>query len=168
MSASRPDLKPVLRGLPCTLAALGVAASLLVALSCGPTSQQRYEQRLARTGTPALHAVQSDRLREIMGRLTYSLTLDPPDRMTEPQRQARQVAEVARAMAANVRNIPDAVKDAGISDKDREVFLKLADKLGTEAQAVSDAADHQDYEATKQAIERMQTTCNACHSLFKG
>jgi len=168
MSITRPDLKSVFGGLAGTLATLGVAAGLLAALSCGPTGQQRYEQQLARTGAPALHAVQSNRLREIMSGLTYSLTLDPPDRMTEPQRRAREVAEVAQAMAANVRTIPDAVKEVQLNDQDREVFLKLASKLGTEAKAISDAAEHQDYEATRQAIERMQATCNACHSLFKG
>ena len=167
MSFTHNGSMSVLRRLLPVLAGVGVALAVCVAASCGPTGQERYEQRLANTGKPALHGIQSARLRELMDSLTYSMTLDPPDRVSEPARQAKQIAEIARQMAGTARNIPDAVKDVRLSDNDREVLSRLAEKLRQEALMIDERASQNDYNGTDMAIKEMQSTCIACHTLFR-
>jgi hypothetical protein len=167
MSSTHPGSIDFLRRLLMVLAGIGVALVICVAASCGPTGQEQYDQRLAQTGKPAMHAVQSDRLKDLMGKLTYSMSLDPPDRFTEPARRAQQVAEVANQMASTARNVVDAEKEFKLSESDRVVFLGLAEKLRASAVDIRESASRQDYEGTQSAISRMQSTCNACHSLFR-
>jgi cytochrome c556 len=102
-----------------------------------------------------------------MGDLTYSMSLDPPDRYTEPARRAKQVAEVANQMVKTASDVVAAEKEFKLDAKDREVFLSLAQKLKQSATEVNESASRQDYEGTRSAISRMQSTCNACHSLFR-
>jgi hypothetical protein len=167
MTRTRFSLTSSLRPIVTVSSAIAAGAIICVAVSCGPTGQERYEQRLANTGAPALHAVQSDRLREIMDKLNYSMTLDPPDRITEPPQRARQLARVAKDMAAKARAIPGAVTGIDLAPQSRDLFMKLADKLAAEADGITEAADRLDYDGVHSHIEHMQSTCNACHSLFR-
>ncbi len=145
-------------------AALGLLA---VGLSSCSTSEQRYHRRLASTGKPALHSVQSERLRDIMARLRFDPMPQETDSASERERQMREAADVAAAMAEAARSIPDAVGSVQLAETDRAVFLKLADKLGEQARELSATAKGGDYAATGRSLERVQATCNACHSLFR-
>ncbi len=165
---SIPRLGPayVVRGAQSVL----IAAALLAiwpTASCCPDGEQRYEQRLAQTGKPAMHAVHSARLRELMGRLTYSMSLDPPDRYTEPKRRAEEIAAVADEMVQTAGDVDEAAAKFRLSTQDREVFLRLSQKLKGSALDIREAASRQNYDGTRAAIGEMQSTCNACHNLFR-
>lgn len=167
MSPKTYDSTSTPRQLAIILAGFGTGLLICVGASCGPNGEQRYQDRLAQTGRPAMHAVQSERLRELMGDLSYSMSLDPPDRYTEPARKSRKIAQVADEMVKTATDVVAAEKEFKLDAKDREVFLALAQKLRDSARDISTSASRQDYEGTKSAISRMQSTCNACHNLFR-
>jgi hypothetical protein len=150
-----------------TTGILGAALLIPVLASCGPTGQERYQHRLAMTGSPARHAVQNQRLQEIMNKLQFEPMPEPEYVPQERERRASQVAEVASSMAASAGKIPDAIKDVNLSDSDREIFLSLANKLRQQATALGEQAKRQEFDQVDRSLERMQSTCNACHSLFR-
>ncbi len=167
MSIARLGSTTVVRGLLGGLCAAGALLATWPAISCGPDGEQRYQQRLARTGEPAMHAIHSARLRELMGKLTYDMSLDPPDRYTEPKRRAEQIVAVADEMVGTAGNVGEASAKFKLNEQDREVFLHLARKLKASALDIRNAASRENFDGTRAAINEMQSTCNACHSLFR-
>lgn len=145
--------------------AVGVLVGLLPA--CGPTPEQRYEERLANTGKPAMHAVTSDRLREIMDQLTYHPITTESDVAGGRQQQLQELSKVAARMSEAANNIPDAIRGVELSERDREVFLQLVAKFSRQSKELSDAAGRGSYDAARRKLEQVQSTCNACHSLFR-
>jgi len=135
--------------------------------SCAPTAQQRYEQELAVTGKPLLHAIQSDRLRQIMNKLVYNPMPEEMDIAAERRRRMQRLSEVAASMAKYADTIPDAVKDVRIHADDRELFASLARTLRDQATQLSEQAKRDNLTGAERSLARMQLTCDRCHSLFR-
>ena len=149
------------------LALVASGAAVLGMGSCAPTVQERYEQKLAAAGKPLRHAVQSDRLRQIMDKLIYNPMPEEMDIAVERQRQMQRLSEVAASMAKFADAIPDAVKDVRIRDEDRELFADLARTLRDQATDLSEQARRDNLPAAERSLARMQLTCDRCHSLFR-
>ena len=79
------------------------------AAGCGAPGRVRYEESLARTPEPAIHAVHSERLLELMRGLERLRDERLPQAMdveAAETRRAEGIAEVAHAMMASARLIP--------------------------------------------------------------
>lgn len=162
-----PSSSPNIRRISIAAGAGSLVLLVLALASCGPTAQRRYEQRLADTGKPAMHGVQSQRIKDLMHKLTFDPLSESEQAPAEEQRRADQLAEVAHSMADTSDSIAAAAKDLSLSDSDRKTFVSLVDKFRDQANAVGQAAKHKNFAEAKRAIERMQSTCNACHTLFR-
>ena len=102
-----------------------VCASMILAVtSCSQTPRQRYQQRLAETGEPALHAVYSERLVEVMGDLNR-ITLERLPQVDHVVRHAEPIADRARVVrrldGASRRDRPQRwcrrLRDPGLAER---------------------------------------------------
>ncbi|HON67441.1 MAG TPA: cytochrome c, partial [Phycisphaerae bacterium] len=63
--------------------------------------------------------------------------------------------------------IPEFLSQVQLDATDRQQFIALARQLGNDAREVQIRARTGDAPAVQQAVNRMDATCNACHSLFR-
>ena len=152
--------------------AAGVTASLapLILASCALTPRQKYERQCLETSKPALHAVQSCRLEQIMGDLDRLEPGEWPQEMDlglARDERIREASEVAGAMAATSAGIADILEGVRLSEEDRQVFIGLADRLREEAAALDKVARRKNVPQMERAWRKIGTTCSACHSEFR-
>jgi cytochrome c556 len=141
-----------------------------VMLSCAGTPRQRYETRCQKTPEPALHAVQSDRLRELMNDLDRLAPGDWPQEMDPAaEREARiaEFAEVVRDMATTANHLPSVLEGVRIAPEDRVRFVRLADRMRDEATGLEKLALRRDVASMETALDNSAATCKACHSAFR-
>jgi hypothetical protein len=146
----------------------GVALGLIaIGLSSCVTAEERYQQRLTYTGKPAMHAVTSDRLREIMNDLKYSPYAEGNEAPITRENAMEEIHSVAGKMAEAAGHIPEAMDSLQLSDHEKEAFLKLAGKLQNESRELERIAWGTGFMAVRDQLDTMDSTCNACHSLFR-
>jgi len=135
-----------LGGLVCRRwAAMSLAASLavLILASCTITPSQRYETRCQETPKSSLHAVQENRLREIMrdmDRLAPDQWPQEMDFNVERGQYIREASKVVTVMAATAGNFPDVTGEERFSEQDRQAFVRLAERLHDQAAALDKPA----------------------------
>lgn len=167
MHEAFPSSSPNNRRILFAAGAGSLALIVLGLVSCGPTAEQRYERRLADTGKPAMHGIQSQRVKDLMHKFTFDPLSESEQGVAEEQRRADQLAEVAFSMSETSKSLMTTAKDLQMSDADRATFLSLAEKFRGQADAVGQAAKAKNFTEARRAIDRMQSTCNACHTLFR-
>lgn len=151
---------------------LAVGSLCLLLVACTLTPRQKYEQRLADTGAPALHAVHSDRLSRLMKELN-NLTFEQmrlPQEMdgTVARRQrVREVSRIATTLAEDAALLRGMLDGGNVHEQDRPAFDGFARKLRTEALALRTAAEGDDLGEMNAQLREMIGTCNACHSAFR-
>ncbi len=142
----------------------------LIGPSCRQRPMEEYGRRLEKTSKAALHAVHSERLRQIMSeleRLSLNQLPQEIDVSAERQRHIGQMSPVAQAMAEAALHIPDVLEEVELSDEKRQVFIDLAEKLGNQAIELHRQTEQQSLSGVSQTLENIGATCNACHSAFR-
>ena len=146
---------------------VGMTCALgFVLVSSETSTRQSYRQRVVNTGKPALHAVHSARLEELM----VDLAAHVPEEWGAPAEQEkalRELAEVAAETADAAQHIPDVLAEVNLPQSEREIFKKLAKKLETEARELEQHAKKKDMDDIQSSIDEMIATCNACHTAFR-
>lgn len=148
---------------------LYAVAVLSLFAGCVDTAPQRAKS-LPDTGSPALHAVNDTRLRELMDRinsLMFERFMTEQDLDKERRRQTRQIAEAAADLNAAVGGLLARLPELPLSDAERVAFRALAEKLRAQAGELQAQAEANRVDALSGNLERMSYTCNACHQLFR-
>lgn len=122
------------------------------------------------TGSTALHAIQDARLRALMRemnslmfeRMRTELEID-----RERRQKAAQIGRVADEMARTVVDIIDSLPRLSLEEDEKIMFLILAEKLRSQVKMLKQQADHNYIDAIPGTLERITTTCAACHQLFR-
>lgn len=144
---------------------------VLVMPSCKPASQAHHPPRLANTGQPAIHAVHSARLKEIMTKLNTPTFNRMPEELEDPYSQDhyfRQVEQTAQLMAEAISDICPAVCDKlSLNKQQKKLFVSLTEKLLEQASELKKIALQKDIDQIDQAMDAIASTCNACHSAFR-
>ena len=150
--------------------ALGAVLVCLCISACGPTAGERYEQRLATTKGPAIHAVTEDRLRDIMHSLQYEPMPDADHTATMGQaareQQMKEAASVAAKMAEASKDVAPLADKLGLNAQEKELFTKLGSKLQAQSQELSRLLNEGRFDAAANQMRQTQGTCQACHALF--
>jgi hypothetical protein len=139
---------------------------VLAVAACGATSILP----LVDTGTPALHAVESQRLQTLMRELNRLAPERFPKEFDVRRARARrldEVSAVAESIASTAKRMPEAIADVDLGARDRKVFVRLAHELHDEALELQRVAAARDARAAEAVLNRLMTTCDACHSLFR-
>ncbi len=150
--------------------AFTAAMALLALAACGATRETATPQPLATGSTPAVHAVENDRLEQLMRDLRR-LTPDrlPPnlDVASERKRRFRELAEAADAMATLAGQMPALADELDLTPAAHGTFIALADRLQKDALQIRLHASEQDARGARAALQDSSTTCAACHDLFR-
>lgn len=136
----------------------------------GPASSQpsppQERTRLGPASRPAIHAVSSQGIRQIMQKMRYCTPAEQTDKPQERERQLEEIRSLARDMAGSAAALPATVNDLELSPQEKQVFLDLAKTFSDEATALSQIS-HSDIPPVERQINRVHSTCNACHVLFR-
>lgn len=151
------------------------ASSLLVLaiFSCGPDAfKTQPESKTAQMAPAARHAVHSDQLQTIMDELGESTNEDWPQEMADlraeqdQQARFREAQQLARTLTQSAKQIPGAVADTPMTEKQRTEFLAGVDELEQKAAQLEAAAAAQDIRRMQSALGKIKMTCCGCHSQF--
>ncbi len=75
--------------------------------------------------------------------------------------------ETISDVAGRVEVVSSSLKSKQMTDRFKPGFADRASTLGKHAQALRKAAAAGDEAGTRQAIEKLNSTCGACHKLFR-
>jgi len=139
----------------------------LLLLACGA---ERHASTLQDTGKPALHAIQSERLQDLMSRLNdlmfeHLLTEVELDR--ERRLRLQEMAEVAGVMLGTVQEIPNALPSLALNAEDRQAFLDLSGRLKEQVTQLKQEAEQNYVDGIPKRIEQIVAICNECHRSFR-
>jgi cytochrome c556 len=146
----------------------GVGLSLLTA--CQRLDRRTAPSVVSGTGPAALHAVQSERLKSVMARLSVLGFERLPQEMSENNRRAAQLekaSETALAMAEAAKQIHGALDDLSLEPADQRVFRALADRLRGQAVELGSRTRRGDVSGSNSSLKEINATCVACHTLFR-
>jgi hypothetical protein len=131
------------------------------------TAQNQYID----TRGASLHAVQNEQLRVIMNEfnaLMFEQMYTELELDQQRRKKAKAIAEAAAALKRTVTELPGILSDLQLTPDEQAVFKGLAVELQSEASELEEYAARGEVEALRPMLYRMNTTCNACHSLFRG
>ena len=147
-----------------------IALGLLGLGTCSDSSSAPTASPAPTDDGHGLHVVNNPRLHAIMEELR---TL----RFGERARQASRgklpedmelTSELAAALARDARMIPQLFKETQMTDEGRRVFDNLAAKMTEQCRDLQQLSRNGDTRAVSQKLHDIITTCNACHSSFRG
>jgi hypothetical protein len=78
-----------------------------------------------------------------------------------------EVARIAASLADSAARIPQALGGVALEPEEREVFLSLARRLQQESHVLRGHAVHGRRAGTEASLREINTTCAACHALFR-
>jgi cytochrome c556 len=85
----------------------------------------------------------------------------------DPSQAYAEAATLADLLAQNASDIPRAIAHKSLSDAKRKGFIKEAETLRRHALDFKEAARTRKVEQMQRALDRINTTCFACHSQYR-
>lgn len=142
------------------------------AVACSAPEQQNLNSPggWSQTGTPALHAVRDGKLRELMDRmdsLMHERFMTETQIDAERRKYARQIAETAQSLSANVDTIIASLPGLNLTADEQIAFRALAAKLRSEMGLLQRQAESNRTDQISDNLHEINTTCTACHALFR-
>ena len=121
-------------------------------------------------GQPALHGIYSEKLRTIMLRmnqLVYEREMTALQVQEERKRHLKELINTVSDLVKAASVLTDAVPGIELKREDQVIFRALANQLYKEAREMGTMVEEKDYSDLDPAYQRLNETCNACHSLFR-
>lgn len=137
---------------------------------CSTKLQTPAPATLHDTGDPALHALQNERLRELMvrmNRLVFEQIRTEIEIDQDRRHKALRIAEVAGELQQSADAIIAARASLNLGQSESTAFIALATKLKGQAIQLESLARHNQIEALPEVMMQITNTCTACHSLFR-
>ena len=150
----------------------GLSAALLSSCTPQPETAARHDQ----VSGPSRHAVQSQRLRAVMGRVGTEVRKTWPqeiasEREAEAQRRDEMrfedAANLADDLAEAANEIPGALDSGQLSGQDLKAFMDDVDALRARAADLRSAAQDKNLPAMRRAMSNVRETCMDCHRQFR-
>jgi hypothetical protein len=135
---------------------------------CSLSAEAQYKRKLAETGSPALHAVENTRLRELMGNMSQLREQSDYSHPLELKQDRDACEAVAKSLADSATKLPELAGTLKLDEAETKSYLSLAAKLRQQALKYAEVAQKGTFQELNQSMDQMMTTCNACHSLFRG
>ncbi len=143
--------------------ATGVLLGLLTA--CPPKNVDTAES--ASVPAPALHAVHSSKMAELMTELNKPSSRLPQEIEGEQADRFGEVAALAREMSKVANDIPGVLQEVDLNEKQRARFISLSSELRVRSELLADSARNRDLQGVREAIKQVNETCDACHTTFR-
>ncbi|MEK6643311.1 MAG: cytochrome c [Planctomycetota bacterium] len=150
------------------LVSVGLVLMALATACQKPASREHFA-----TGDDGhgLHMLNNERLRLLMDELR-GLDFEKVSGDLATGRQdnghIRKVAVAASALAADAQMIPLTYKNMDMSEESRRVFDHFSAQLREQCRELESMARKNDTTKIKGQLDRVISTCNACHANFRG
>ena len=141
-----------------------------VATACAPSKLKPAMPNLVDTGKPALHAIDSNDLRELMKRLNnlmYERNLTSQEIDAQQRIAETQVKNAANDLNQAIDGIIATMPKLNLDPSEQKVFHSLALNLREDAYKLKFEAEAHQLEAIPGTLEKMSATCTSCHALFR-
>ncbi len=144
---------------------------VLIALVSGcSSSSQPMTAELSDTGKPALHAVESERLKRVMQQLNdlmfeRMLNEVQVDRMRRDYVQ--DIVSIADQLLGTLDSLPGTMSSLSLDDKEQQIFLSLVGKLKDQVGELKTDAQMNHVDVIPHRAKQIVETCNSCHHLFR-
>lgn len=151
-----------------TLAIFMLLSAVLTA--CTSYELQPAFPKLTVTGSPVLHAIDSDRLRQLMNRmnnLMYETNLTEQEMDSQRRQAVSQVVNAAEGLDQAIDGILAAQAKLNLDSGEQKVFYSLAAKLRDEAHSLKAQAQAHQVDEIPVTLEKISATCTSCHTLFR-
>lgn len=119
---------------------------------------------------PALHGIYSEKLKTIMLRmnqLVYEREMTALQVQEARERHLKELINTVSELVKAAEVLTDAVPGIELKKEDQVIFRAMANQLYSEAQNIGNMVEEKDYSSLDPAYQRLNETCNACHSLFR-
>ena len=148
--------------------ALGAALLIIALASCGPGGRARDLRGRVRIHKPsALHALHNKRMQDVLANFESGPQPDPQELATARERCADQLAEAASSLAASTEDIARGMGDIELDENNRELFHNLNNNMRQQAGTIGRQAKQQAFKQVRSSLDEMQSTCKACHGIFR-
>ena len=140
----------------------------LFSTSC--TQELPIPDHLPEIGAPALHSVQSKRLKTLMNELNdlmFERMLDEVQIDRQRRYQTEEIVNVAEKLLITVEFIPDAIQQLSLDKNEQKTFLNLTRKLKQQLTLLKLEAEKNHVDAIPKRVNRIVETCTACHHIFR-
>lgn len=146
---------------------LNIFSLLLVLLTSACSSPQTNPENRQPI---AQHASYDSRLRELMDKieiLSQERFLTDHEQDDERRKYTQQIATNAEQLAHSTDGIIAKLPSFGLSAQQQQSALSLAEKLREQSRQLQQQAQLHHIHAMSNHLQVIDTTCNACHALFK-
>jgi hypothetical protein len=144
--------------------------ALALLFCCARPQQLRYEEELREAPPPARHAVNSERLRQLMRgleRLGGDRLPRELDLRQERRRRAEELAAIALALAESAEQIPLVLGEVELEPAQREEFTRLAAALRARCLELAERAPELPEAELRARLDAVGESCDACHRRFR-
>ena len=144
--------------------ALSVALFFSVFLTTGAIAESKKFKE------PLIHVIVSDQIREIMLKLNTLVNdrgITPLEVMEYRVEYLKQLIITANELVMAAEKMTDAIPGVRIEPQNQLTFEALAKQLQEQAVNIAFLAEQTDEEGLEPAYQRLNETCNACHTLFR-
>ena len=147
-----------------------ILVAIVILLGCSASPQTRHPNTLHDTGNPALHAVQNERLNDLMLRmnaLIFEQIRTEIEISQDRRRKALRIAKAAGKLQQSVDLIIAVQPSLNLEQHESAAFVALANKLKKQAIQLENLARDNQIKALPEYMTQITNTCKACHSLFR-
>jgi len=109
-----------------------------------------------------LHVIQSKEIQEIMHRLSFSVYDE-----TLSIEQINELFDGASELLLAAKKLTQALPGIDLSKSEKTIFESIARQLQIEANNLGYMAQNNDKEGMEIIYQRLNSTCAACHDLFR-
>ena len=147
---------------PCSYLLLAMLLTLPVRHACAQASEEFHE--------PRIHVIVSDRIQEIMQQLNGLMSARGRTGLELMELRVEYLGELVSTVDELVTaadELNDAIPGIPMSPENKITFQALAAKLQQEASSLKQEAQDANFGGVEPAYQRLSSTCDACHQLFR-
>ena len=141
---------------------------LLFLTSC--VAESPMTDHLSDTDKPALHAIQSQRLKSLMHELNdlmFERMLNEVQIDRQRRYRTEEIVRIAEKLLNTVEYIPRALQDLSLVQEEQQIFLKLSEKLKQQVILLKLEAENNQVDLIPKRANEIVETCNACHHVLR-
>jgi hypothetical protein len=136
-----------------------------------PTNEHKSQSLTPpETGEPAMHAIQNNRLQQVMHQinsLVYAELSNEINLDQERQIKAQEIARIASELASSEKSIIETMPALKLKPAEGDTFVALAEKLRMGAVKMEELARQNQLQRIPETLENITNTCTSCHVLFR-
>jgi hypothetical protein len=135
-----------------------------------PTNPPILSALPADTGEPAMHAIRNKNLQKIMiqiNALVYEQMQNEVGVNWEKHPRTQEIAKIAHELANDEKTIIASLPLLSLNSNEKATFTALAEKLRINALQMEAQANQSQIKSIHGTMERITSTCTACHALFR-